>query len=58
MTDLLLPRTDAGVLAQVVVLATVFALALWAARRNRDAMVFVAGVAVFTAGLVALRTLH
>ena len=58
MTDLLLPRTDAGVLAQVVVLAAVFALALWAARRNRDAMVFVGGVAVFTAGLVALRTLH
>lgn len=41
-----------------MVLAAVFALALWAARRNRDAMVFVAGVAVFTAGLVALRTLH
>ena len=58
MTDLLLPRTDAGVVVQVVILAAVFALALWAARRNRDAMVFVGGLAVFTGGLLALRTLH
>ena len=58
MTDLLLPRTDAGVGAQALLAVVVFGLALWATRRNRDAMVFVAGLATFTAGLMALRTLH
>lgn len=58
MRDLLLPRTDAGVLVQVVVLGVGFAAAALAVRRNRDLLWFVGGLATFTAGLLALRTLH
>jgi hypothetical protein len=58
MVDLLLPRTDAGVLVQVVV-AVVFYTALgFAVRRNRDLLVFVSGLATITAAWFALRTVH
>lgn len=58
LRDLLLPATDGGVYAQAVGLAVVTVLALVLVRRNRDLVVFVVGVAVFTAALMALRTLH
>ena len=56
--DLLLPATDGGVYAQAIGLAVITILALVVVRRNRDVVVFVLGVAVFTGALMALRTLH
>ena len=58
MTELLLPRTDAGVLAQTVTAGAVYAAALVAVRRNRELLWFVGGLAALTLGLFALRTLH
>lgn len=56
--DLLFPATDAGVLAQVVVLVVVAAVVLWLVRRTADLVWFVAGLTVLLAGLMALRTIH
>lgn len=58
MIDLLLPRTDAGALAQAVGAAVLFAAAAVAVRRNRELLVFVAGLASITAAWFALRTVH
>jgi hypothetical protein len=58
VTDVLLPHTDAGALAQLIGAAVVFAAAVVAARRHSEVLVFVAGLAVFTFALLALRTLH
>ena len=58
MRDLLLPRTDAAVLVQALVAAVVFATALLLARRNRELVLLVIGVATVTGGLFGLRALH
>lgn len=57
LVELLLPRTDAGVLVQALVLAGVFGLLLWPAVRYRMLLPW-AGAAVFTAGLLVLRGAH
>ena len=57
LVELLLPRTDAGVLAQAVAVALVFALLLRPAHRAALLQLW-AGGAVFTAGLFMLRALH
>jgi hypothetical protein len=56
--DFLLPRTDPGVLAQVIALVALGAALLWLARPNRELQWFIGGVVVLTAGFMALRTLH
>ena len=58
MSDLLLPRTDAGVAAQVVAAAAVYLIALVATRRAPDFRRFIVGLATLTAAFFALRTLH
>lgn len=58
MIDLLLPRTDAGVLAQLVGAVLLFGGLALAVRRNRDLLVFVGGLATITAAWFALRTVH
>jgi hypothetical protein len=58
VVDLLLPRTDAGALAQAVVTAAAATGALVALRHNRDLRWFVAGLATLTFAWFALRTLH
>jgi hypothetical protein len=58
LMDLLLPRTDGGVYAQVLGLALGYGAVLWMVRRNRDLVIFVVGLAVFTAGLLGVRALH
>lgn len=55
--DLLLPSTDAGVAAQAVLLAGVFAL-LFLPARGLGVVQLWAGGAVFTAGLFVLRGAH
>lgn len=57
LVELLLPRTDAGVLAQAVVLSVVFALLLRPARRAGVLQLWL-GAVVFTTGLFALRAAH
>jgi hypothetical protein len=57
VVELLLPRTDAGALAQAVAAAVATAGALIALRRNRD-LWFVGGLATLTFAWCALRTLH
>jgi hypothetical protein len=58
MLDLLLPRTDAGALAQTVTAAAVYTGALVAVRRHRDLLWFVGGLATLTFAWFALRTVH
>ena len=57
LVELLLPRTDAGVLLQASVLAVVFALLLRPARRAELFQLWLGG-AVFTTGLFVLRAAH
>jgi hypothetical protein len=58
VVDLLLPRTDAGALAQAVTAAVLYTGALVAVRRNRDLLWFVGGLATLTFAWFALRTVH
>jgi hypothetical protein len=58
MGEVLLPRTDAGALAQAVGAAVAYVGALIAVRRNRDLMWFVGGLATLTFSWFALRTVH
>lgn len=57
LVDLLLPRTDAGVLVQAVVVVLVLALLYLPARRAALLQLWVGGT-VFTAGLFVLRASH
>lgn len=57
LIELLLPRTDAGVLAQAIVAVAVFALLLRPARRAALMQLWVGGAA-FTLGLFMLRASH
>jgi len=58
MLDLLLPATDGGVLAQVIIVAVVAAGLLVIVRRNRDLRLLVVGITVLTFGLMAVRAVH
>jgi hypothetical protein len=58
MRDLLLPTTDAGVLAQAVLALLLFVTCFVLTRRDRDLRLLVLGGAVFTAGLFMLRAAH
>lgn len=57
LVELLLPRTDAGVLVQAVVVLAVFALLYRPARRSGLLQLWVGGFA-FTAGVFVLRASH
>lgn len=57
LVELLLPRTDAGVLVQAVVVVAVFALLLRPARRAQLMQLWLGGAA-FTLGLFVLRASH
>jgi hypothetical protein len=58
VTEVWLPRTDAGVVAQAAVVFPLLLVALAAVRRDRELRLLVAGLTVFVAALFALRTLH
>lgn len=57
LVELLLPRTDAGVLFQAVVVVVVFALLVRPAHRAGFLQLWV-GCLTFTAGLFMLRAVH
>ena len=56
--ELLLPRTDAGVAAQVVLVAIVGVSAFVLTRRNREIRTFVLGCVIFTYAFFGLRAVH
>lgn len=58
MEELLQPRTDAGVLAQVAVVVTLVGLLAWRVRRDMDLLRLVLGAGMFTLGLFVLRAMH
>ena len=58
MKDLLLPRTDGGVLVQAVVIGLIFSFALVGVRRDRELRLLVAGMTVLTGAWFGLRSLH
>ena len=58
MTELLFPRTDAGVLAQIVIVAAVWVVAVVVVRRNRDLVWFVSGLAMLAYAWFGIRALH
>lgn len=58
MKDILLPRSDRTALVQVIVVAIVWALAMWSARRERAVLQLVAGSGLVLLALMAMRTLH
>lgn len=58
MSELLLPRTDAGVALQVAVAAAVYLIALLVTWRSPEFRQVVVGLATLTAAFFALRTLH
>ena len=58
MKDLILPRTDAGVAVQLVVLVLAYLGAVALLRRQRDWLLLATGVAVLTLGFFGVRALH
>lgn len=58
VVELLLPRTDAGAMAQAVAAAVATTGALIAVRRSPDLLWFVGGLATLTFAWFAVRTLH
>lgn len=58
LTDLIWPTTDAGVVAQLVVLVVLVGVAVWRTWRLPDLRLFVVGLGVFVLGLMALRASH
>lgn len=58
LVEILLPRTDAGVLAQLVALAAVVLVASLLLRRRRELLLFIWGIGLVLLGGMGLRALH
>lgn len=58
LIDVALPRTDAGAAVQAVCLIAAYVPLALVLRHHRDLLLLVTGLAVMTAGLFALRTVH
>lgn len=58
MTELLLPRTDRGVVAQAVVLMLLLGAGWWATRRRPEFRLLLIGVGLVLVGLTGLRAAH
>lgn len=58
MSELSLPRTDAGVAVQVLVVGLVSAVALWRVRSRPDVWLIVVGLVMMAVGPVGLRAAH
>jgi hypothetical protein len=56
--NLLLPETDGGVVAQLVLLLVIWSIALWRLWRRPDSRLVVLGAGVVALGLMGLRALH
>jgi hypothetical protein len=58
LVELLLPRTDAGVAFQLIIVLTVSGLLLWRVWGNKDLRFFLGACTFFLLGLFALRAAH
>ncbi len=58
LVELLLPRTDAGVLAQLVMVLGVGGVVLWRLRGDRDLFLFVGSALFLLLSLFGLRAAH
>lgn len=58
MIDLLLPATDGGVLAQLIVFVLVGGLAIVATKNHREWRLVAFGGTILGLGLMGLRALH
>lgn len=58
LLDVILPRTDLGVLLQVMVLGVLFSVFLWRLWPRSEMRLVVIGLGLFTFGLIGLRALH
>ena len=58
LIDLLLPTTDAGVIAGGVLATGLIGFGIWHARAHRDRRIFIVGLAVLTIAGFGLRALH
>jgi len=58
MLDLLLPRTDTGVIVQLVSLAVATAAALAVSWRHSEWRLLIIGAAVFLLGIMGVRAIH
>lgn len=58
LVEILLPRTDAGVMVQLIVVLAASALLVWRVRRHSELRFFVVSCSVFVLGLFMLRALH
>lgn len=56
--DVIRPKTDAMVIAQVVVLLGLIAFGVWRTWQTRELRLLVIGVGVFVLGLMMLRASH
>lgn len=58
LTDLIWPTTDAGVVAQLVLLVVLVAVAVWRTWHIPELRLFALSLGVFVLGLMALRAAH
>lgn len=58
LINLILPETDAGVLAQLVVVLIAWGAVLWYFWSRRDSRLVAIGAGVLALGLMGLRALH
>lgn len=58
LLDLLLPKTDLGVLVQIGLLVVLFAVALWRLWSRSELRLLVIGLGLLAFGFVGLRALH
>lgn len=56
--DLLLPRTDPGVLLQLVVVLIILGISLWRVWSNSELRLVVLGLGLIVVGLFGVRALH
>jgi hypothetical protein len=58
VNDLWSPRTDAGVIAQVVITILIIAILTWAVRRERSLVLLVVGIGTVVLAWYGVRGLH
>ena len=58
MIEILLPRTDAGVVVQFVLATLILSLVIWRLWKRKDARLFVIGLWLVTYAGMGLRALH
>jgi hypothetical protein len=58
VTDVLLPRTDAGVLTQVAAVTLIVAAGTWLTRRRPELRLVVIGLGLLAYGVMGVRSLH